>query len=201
MKTPFLLILISLVATAQAEYANRLVTKDELVQSFSESSKGVLDAIAKQGKSYTNGSQERADYLVKMNTATPELIERVAVYTEKNLQRQMEICISLQAKYPKAKDASCPTSVMMSNGLGHFDDQRMIMEMMADKGKLRRVAAGFSHIENDPQMKDSVLILKQGVGGKLRDTEIREDDLMGALGFIALNVQTQELIRATLASN
>jgi len=173
---------------------DRLVTKEELAASFKETFDRLVQTIQKEGANYTNGSQERADYLLKMNTATPKLINQVAEFTFNNMTRQVDFCRGLKKLYPKAKKANCFDAVMGANGLGHFDDQRDIMERLNDKEKTAQMSAAFAGKQNQDELKARRQILRAGAGGKYRGMEAREDEVQSALGYISLMLQVEELL-------
>lgn len=184
MKSLLLVALAVACAFAHAEEINRLPTKEELVESFSESFKGKLE----RAKEYSTGNQERYDDIIRRNTVTPEDIAMTAEFTLNSLYNQLGVCLALQREYPKSKAGNCYSGVLMVNGLGHADDQKSIMEAMADKEKLRAMGDGFKNSQAQREMDFARKVLSAGIGGKPKKDYFRkleEEDVTHALGTLS----------------
>jgi hypothetical protein len=169
-----------------------------LIPDFTESFKGHLD----HAQEYWGNQPEMLKEQIRLNTVTQDDVEKVATWTADSLQRQYEVCQRLQAQYPKTQvpGVNCVSSVLMVNGLGHPNDQRLIMEILADKVKAKKFEDGVNGKGNVDQVKWSLKTLKNGISGKKEILDSSDvQTIEQALGFTSLTTITKEQIAAALA--
>lgn len=175
------LLILALFASSLPAFAevDRLPTKEEMVESFTES----FNSKREKAKEYYAGDQARIDATIKMNTVSKEDIERTAQFTVDALKKQVEICNALQAKNPKTKGVSCITGVLMVSGLGHADQQKMIMDMLADRAASADLKKNLGAIGE--QEKYALEAIKKGINPKSKDLDRDQQSVMSSLGMIS----------------
>lgn len=197
MKKVFILALLVSTVPAFAGEVDHFPSKEELIPGFTES----FQSKREKAKEYYQGDQARIDATIKANTVSQEDIERTAQFSSDALKRQGEICLSLQGKFPKTKGASCITGVLMVSGLGHADDQKMIMEMLANKETAAQMRQQLSQVgEQEKYALDS---LKKGINPKLKemDADRNREEVMSALGLVSqMTWLRQQLNKAPVAA-